>query len=220
MDQQDRKSAREGRLGEYLVQIFNMDDSSLIEFMHRDARGLIQNINKVGVPLLPRWLQRCTHYLREFRGTVNRWITGGLTPQDYDDILAFISDRLKGMNHTQKLLHPRRPSVRRLLISQIKKNPLEPFTRAYLELYDMMQLEDRGPLQFRPRYCEFCHKLFLPIRPTLQKTCSKKCSHLRRYQTYVENLKKQGEKAFREGIQDGEPERAPGASGAATPKTQ
>lgn len=68
-----------------------------------------------------------------------------------------------------------------------------------------MQLEDRGALRFRPRYCELFQRLFLPIRPSLQKTCSNKCGHLLRYQRYVAKLKTEGEKAFQEAIHEDGP---------------
>lgn len=73
--------------------------------------------------------------------------------------------------HDSTSMHARRFLTRRSFrcvlieqIKQIKKNPLEPFTRGYRELYHMIALEDYGRRQFKPPWCDSCGRLFLLVR--------------------------------------------------------
>lgn len=168
------------RLGEFMIEVYNADKAALDRMMYgRGRRGLIEKFDRMIIPRLPEGMRPVDHHASRFRQIVDRWLQGQLTESDEDVIAAFLSLPMKHPIRVQRLL-------RRFAIGEFRKNPYEPLTRAYAELYQMMQLEEFSQLPFRPRFCEFCRRLFLPVRRTIQTTCSKRCAHMVRYRRYLD----------------------------------
>jgi len=175
-------------LGEYLVRLYNATTKeALDELMYGGALSSHQKVEKLFWTLLPYGLRTIDHHAKHFRGIVDRWLAGTLTEDDHEDIAVFV------LNHrgpksfegrTYLRLNPR--FIKRYVLGQFARNPLEPMTKAYWELHLLIRVEGEGQRILRPRHCEWCHRLYLPVRKALQKTCSPKCSRLVRYKRYMD----------------------------------
>lgn len=178
---------REDMCGGHLVRIYNATKDDLDELMYGGASGLRQKIEKLFWTLLPHGLRTVDHHAQHFRGIVDRWLTGTLRDEDHEDIAIFVLNQLGPKSHLGQTYLRLNPSfIKRYILGQFKKNPLEPMTMAYWDLHLLMAAEEEGKCIFRPRHCEWCNRLYLPVRKALQKTCSPKCSRLIRYKRYMD----------------------------------
>ncbi len=178
---------REDGLGKYVVRIYNGTKDDLDELMYGGASGLRQKIEKLFWTLLPYGLRTVDHQAQHFRGIVDRWLAGTLTEDDHEDIAVFVLNHRGPKSYegrTYLRINPR--FIKRYILGQFKKNPLEPMTLAYWELHLLIMAEEEGRRIFRPRHCEWCHRLYLPVREALQKTCKPQCSRLVRYKRYMD----------------------------------
>lgn len=190
----DLESAQ--RVGEYLVTLYNADKKKLDQLMYDRPLGVVQKAEKAVFTRLREGWRIVDLHAQQFRAIVTRWLTATLTEDDYEVIATFVGQPESHFAYARRFLS--RASLRRVLIEEIKKNKLEPFTRGYEELYHLMALDDCGRLQFKPRWCDFCRRLFLPKRRVIQKSCSRRCSQLLGYQRFVARQKAAAEQALRE----------------------
>jgi|GEM_PF-1610201 len=174
-------------LGSQLVRLYNATKEEVDELMYGQAKGLQQKLEKAVFTRLPGGWRTVDLHVAHFREVVDRWLAGKLTREDHWAIAVFVlnhrgPDSYEGRTFTR--IHP--GFIRRFLLRQFKKNPLEPLTAAYWELHLFITAEGEGRRLFPPRRCEWCGRLYLPIRQTLQKTCSPKCGKEMRYRLWLE----------------------------------
>lgn len=178
---------KKDRLGEYLVQVYNADKSGIDRLMYGNVKGLREQAEKAVFTRLPHGWRSVDLHIDHFRHIVDRWLERSLTTSDHDDIAVFVlnhrgPDTYEGQTYLR--LNP--GFMQRFLMREFKKNPLEPLTRAYWELHLLITAEGEGRRISMPRHCVQCNRLYLPIRTTLQTTCSPRCSQRGRYLRYLQ----------------------------------
>jgi len=175
------------RLGEYLVRLYNAAKEELDELMYGRAKTKKEVIEGLFFKILPHKWRTVDHHALHFRGIVDRWLAGTLTDDDHQDIGVYVLNHRGPHSYEGRMwLQFNSRLIKRYLLAQFTKNPLEPMSRAYWELHLLIHREAEGQRFLRPRKCEWCQRLYLPTRQEKQYSCSPQCSRFVRYKRYMD----------------------------------
>jgi hypothetical protein len=175
----------ERRGQELWLRLYNAkSEKQLYDLFYEHAGHLTRVVNSFG-KYLPKWMDVVRQHAEEYRAFIEHWIAGELTPADRKRVMEWAGgmDWIEGLDN----LFPseRKPhfSLEAWLISQMKKNPHEPFTEAYRQVLKRLVLEKAGVFPYRPRFCGGCGTLFEP-RQDDQRWCGTKCRNRMLQQEY------------------------------------